>query len=504
MKRLLCATLDANKAYSVEVESSFIRALPGFSIVGLAQQSIQESRDRIKAALSSIEFKFPSQKITVNLSPSDLKKNGSHFDLGIALLIALQKDDIDFGDFYCFGELGLDGSIKSTNFIFPIILSLASLCKNLHVLVPKDDIELIASIPNINVYGVENLAEACEFFTNKDNMETKKINNVHPIFSNTLAIKDKKYIINDDFALDFSDIKGQESAKEAMMICAAGMHNVLLEGSPGCGKSMSIKRLRYILPPLSTEEILENTSNYLLSGDIVTFSKLRPFRTPHHTSSRPSIFGGGSSSEKIGEVGLAHNGILFFDEFPHFSKLVLESLREPLEDGHVLISRVNSKVDYKTEFLFAAAQNPCPCGNLFSDKKPCRCSDLEINRYKAKLSAPLLDRIDIYVQMDESKNEDKSNFTSAYMYKKIVDAFKKQIKRGQKKLNGKMGDFEVQKYCTMNNEATELLENATSRFGFSHRSIGKIKRVARSIADLEGFDIIDKSCVVKALKFRQR
>ncbi|MFV0482375.1 MAG: YifB family Mg chelatase-like AAA ATPase [Campylobacteraceae bacterium] len=505
MKRLLCATLESNKAYSIEVESAFVRALPSFSIVGLANQSIQESRDRIKAALNSIEFKFPAQKITVNLSPSDLKKEGSHFDLGIALLVALQKEAVNFRDFYIFGELGLDGSIKSTTSIFPIVLSLANSVKNLKVIVPNDISKLISSIPNIEVYALSTLHEAVLFFQEPEKQEEKKSTNTHPLFANPLIINDKIYIQNSDFSLDFKDIKGQEQAKNAIMIAAAGFHNILLEGSPGCGKSMSIKRLQYILPPLSIEELLEITANSSLNGEISDFSPLRPFRSPHHTSSRPSIFGGGSNfGAKIGEVAIAHNGILFFDEFPHFAKQILESLREPLEDNQVLISRVNSKVCYKTKFLFAAAQNPCPCGNLFSQKRVCKCSDLEIQRYKSKISSPVLDRIDLYVQMDESLIEDKSELDSAKMYAKVLNAFKMQKNRNQEELNGKMSDKEMKRVCGLNKEADEVLANANARFGLSHRSIGKIKRVARTIADLDEKEMIDKTSILKALSFRQR
>ncbi|MDR0407300.1 MAG: YifB family Mg chelatase-like AAA ATPase [Campylobacteraceae bacterium] len=505
MKRLLCATLEANTAHSVEVESTFVRALPSFSIVGLAQQSIQESRDRIKAALGSINFKFPSQKITVNLSPSDLPKYGSHFDLGVALLVALQKESVDFGNFYCFGELGLDGSIKSTVSIFPLILSLASRLKNLSVVVPSESMKLVASIPNIKVYGIKNLQEAVEFFQNAEFRESRLVKSMHEIFKNSITIADKIYIVNDDFELDFADIKGQAHAKEAMMIAASGMHNILLEGSPGCGKSMSIKRLLYIMPPLEIDEILQNAANRSLSGEGTVFEKLRPFRAPHHTSSRPSIFGGGSNfGAKIGEVALAHNGILFFDEFPYFSKQILESLREPLEDGQVLISRVNSKICYETKFLFAAAQNPCPCGNLFSNIKPCKCSDIDIQRYKAKISTPLLDRIDIYVQMDESGIEDISNMSSKQMRANVLNAFIAQKRRGQKELNGKMDDKSIERFCKMTDDAKEILKNAAMRFGLSHRGVGKLKKVARTVADLDEADLINKTHMLKSLSFRQR
>jgi magnesium chelatase family protein len=502
MKRLLCATLDANSAQSVEVESTFVRALPSFSITGLATQSIQESRDRIKAALGAIGYKFPSQKITVNLSPSDLSKSGSHFDLGIAVLVALQKEKADFGKFYVFGELGLDGSVKATVSIFPLVLSLAARVKDLHVLVPTECLELVASIPHIRAFGVAHLREAVEFFA--EPQTRKEAVSSSEVLRDAITIEGRTYIPNSDFSLDFADVKGQNRAKEAMMIAAAGMHNLLLEGSPGCGKSMCIKRLLYIMPPLELSEMLQSAANRSLGGEETAFRALRPFRSPHHTSSRPSIFGGGTQGAKIGEVALAHNGILFFDEFPHFSKQVLESMREPLEDMRVLISRVNSKVCYDTKFIFAAAQNPCPCGNLFSSIKPCKCSDLEIQRYKSRISAPILDRIDIYVQMDESGSEDASTLTSAQMRERVMGAFGAQKSRAQSELNGKMSDEDIEKFCVMDEEADEALRGAAARFGFSHRAIGKVKKVARTIADLDGCARIEKSHLMRALAFRQR
>ncbi|MDR0666985.1 MAG: ATP-binding protein, partial [Campylobacteraceae bacterium] len=357
----------------------------------------------------------------------------------------------------------------------------------------------------VKAYGVDTLQEAVEFFTDAETRDEKEGKNTHELFQNSMQIAGKTYIINNDFALDFADIKGQAHAKEAMMIAAAGMHNVLLEGSPGCGKSMSIKRLLYIMPPLEVGEILQNAANRSLGGENTVFSRLRPFRSPHHTSSRPSIFGGGSAfGAKIGEVALAHNGVLFFDEFPHFSKQVLESLREPLEDGHVLISRVNSKICYDTKFIFAAAQNPCPCGNLFSNVKPCKCSDTDIQRYKAKISAPLLDRIDIYVQMDESGVDDVSDINSKQMHASVLKAFTMQKERGQEELNGKMDDKAIERFCILNDEANDILKNAAARFGLSHRGVGKIKKIARTIADLDGADLIDKTHILKSLSFRHR
>ena len=503
VKHAKCATLNFNKALEVSVESSFVRALPGFSIVGMADQSIQESRERIKSALSSVNFQFPAQKITINLSPSDLKKEGSHFDLVIALLIATQKEKLTCKDFFVFGELGLDGHIKKTTAIFPIILSLASTHKNLQVLVPKEILTKIQQIPGIKAFGVDTLEEALLFFKEKRFERVDETVQSEKLFENSLTIQGKTYFYPPSFELDFADVQGQTRAKRAMLISAAGMHNILLEGSPGCGKSMSIKRLRYILPPQSIEEILTSNAYWSMNEEDEELSPLRTFRSPHHTSSKPSIFGGGSSHAKAGEIALAHNGVLFFDEFPNFSKTVLESLREPLEDHKVLISRVNSKISYETKFLFAAAQNPCPCGNLLSQSHECRCSQLDLNRYKNRISEPIMDRIDMYVQMGEETSQEKGS-SSKEMFAQVLKAFVAQKERGQKELNGKMNEQETLHFCTLDDEASQTLEMAKNRFGLSHRAHQKILKISRSIADLAGCEKITKEHLLEALSFRKR
>ncbi len=500
MKLIKCATLDIDKAKTVEVESTFARALPGFSIVGLANTSIQESKDRVKSALTHYQYKFPPQKIVISLSPSDLKKEGSHFDLSFALSVALQKESVDFGDIFVFGELGLNGKVKDTNLIFPIILSLAKENKIKKVLIPKESFEKISKIPSLNIAVCDTLEEAIEFFKNNPkNFKTSK-----ELDSNHIIINGERYYFQENFPLDFIDVKAQEVAKRASLISACGMHNILFEGSPGCGKSMCAKRIRYILPPMSLEEILENARLRSINSEDVDFTPVRNFRSPHHTSSRPSIFGGGSSKAMMGEVSLANNGILFFDEFPHFQKSVLESLREPLEDHKVLISRVNSKVSYETKFLFVAAQNPCPCGNLLSSTKECRCSELEIQRYKNRLSEPLLDRIDIFVQMDEISNRDKASIGSKEMFEIVKKVFIKQKNRGQKELNGKLNDKDTEKFCKLNEEEKDVLQNAVVKFGLSQRGINKVLRVARTIADIEGNEYIKKRDLLEALSYRRR
>ncbi len=494
--------MDGHEAKVVDVEVAFVRALPSFAIVGLAQTSIQESKERIKSALNAIEFKFPPQKVTVNLSPSDLRKEGSHFDLPIALLIALQKSDFEFEEFMAFGELGLDGKLKDTSTLFAIILSLAKDNLIKKVIIPKQSLEKVSKIPNLEIYPCEDLEEAIAIFSNPKTMQ-KVISGESLEFSH-IEINRKKYYFTNQFPLDFKEVKGQERAKRASLIASAGMHNILFEGSPGCGKSMSAKRIPFILPPVSLDEILEKAKLDAIEGKEPDFRPIRQMRSPHHTSTRASIFGGGSKNAKTGEVSLAHNGILFFDEVPHFPKTILESLREPLEDYQVLISRVNTKIRYETKFLFIAAMNPCPCGNLLSIQKECKCSELEINRYKKRLSAPLLDRIDLYVQMGEVQPNDKPSMSSSEMFESVKKAFVLQHERGQSELNGKLDDKEIQKYCQLDDKNQEILNSATTRFELSQRGINKTLKVARTIADLEAHEHIQKSDILEALQYRFR
>ncbi len=376
MKIIKSATLDSIEATIIDVEATFTKGMPSFTIVGMVSTSINESKDRVKSALLLNDFKFPPLKITINLSPSELNKKGSHFDLPIALQVALfDEKKISFDDFFFFGELALDGTIKDTSHIFAIVLSLAKKGELKKVVTSLESAKKLGNIPNIDVYIVNTLNNAIEFIKSKekDNYLYEK----EEIKYEVLNLKDEQYF--------------------AALICAAGNHNFLMEGSPGCGKSMIAKRLQYILAPMNLEEILEKAKLQALDLKDVDFSPIRAFRNPHHSSTKSSIFGGGSSNAKMGEVALSNHGVLFFDELPHFPSNILEALREPLEDNKILISRVNSKILYETKFIFVSAMNPCPCGNKLSSVKECRCSDFEVQRYKNRLSEPFLDRIDLYV-----------------------------------------------------------------------------------------------------------
>ena len=502
MKIIKSASLDTLDAISIDVESTFTKGLPSFTIVGMVSTNISESKDRVKSALLTNEFKFPPLKITINLSPSEIKKSGSHFDLAIALQIALYQEKINLSDFYVFGELALDGKIKDTSSIFPIVLSLVKQGFLKKVLVCKDSAKKLSNIPNIEIYCVDNLSLAIDFF--KSSTKEEYLYKKEELDYKTLTINNEQYYYETGYKDDFDDVIGQDMAKYAALISACGNHNIIFEGSPGCGKSMISKRLRYILPPMSLDELLEKAKLQSLDFKEVDFIPLRAFRNPHHSSTKSSIFGGGSSIAKIGEVALSNNGILFFDELPHFSKSVLEALREPLEDNKILISRVNSKVLYDTKFLFIAALNPCPCGNLLSSVKECRCNELEIQRYKNRLSEPFLDRIDLYVVMNDSFNDNKKTVTSQELHKNVIEVFKIQKSRGQKELNGKLSDEEIKKYCILDDEANSIFEKAVLNFSLSFRSMNKVLKVARTIADLNKNELIEKNDLLQALNFRRR
>ncbi|QOP42260.1 YifB family Mg chelatase-like AAA ATPase [Sulfurimonas marina] len=502
MKKISCATLEGIEARVVDVECTLTKGLPSFSIVGLASTAITEAKERIKSALLSNEYKFPPKRITFLLAPSEMNKSGSHFDLSMALLILLNDAEEDFHDWFVFGELGLDGSVKENIQLYPLILSLANQNLIQKAIVPKEALDKLQKIPNVTFFGVESLNEAVALLKEQENLTFENQSNELP-YPNFEIDKEKFYYIK-EYKEDFYDVKGQEVAKRASIIAAAGFHNIILEGSPGCGKSMIANRLRYILPALKNSEILEIAKLDVLEGDEPTFKPHRGFKNPHHSSTSASIFGGGSHKAKIGEVGLAHNGILFFDELPHFSKNVLESLREPMQDGKIRISRVNSKVNYPANFLFVGAMNPCPCGNLLDAKKECRCNELDIQRYKNRLSDPFLDRVDINVVMQNVAANDQPSYSSKEMHKMVLEAqiFAKQ--RGQKSFNGKMSDEEIEQFCKMEEEVKPILDMAINRFSLSFRSIKKIQKVARTIADLEQSTLITKEHMLEALSYRRR
>jgi len=501
VNRLSCATLDGVNAQVIEVEATFTKGLPGFAVVGLASSDIQEAKERVKSALLTNAFIFPPLKITVGLFPSEGKKSGSHFDLALALLVALNKKSFEEEGLFVFGELGLDGRVKSSSMIFPIILSLKEKGRIKRAIVPKEAIPYLSHISGVDFIAVETLKETIllvgkgEFKANVKQFEydAKKV-----------IIKSIPYYYETSYESNFLDVKGQMVAKRAALIAAAGMHNLFMEGNPGCGKSMIAKRIKDILPPMQEKELLSIAKHQFLDGQTPSFKAIRPMRSPHHTATSASIFGGGSGQAKIGEVALANHGILFFDEIPHFSKQVLEAMREPLSDRKVHIARVNAKIEYEADIMFVSAQNPCPCGNLLSKVKACRCSEMEIKRYANKLSDPFLDRIDLFVVMQEVQSDDKSDVSSEAMHQAVLDAFSMQKRREQKRLNGKLLENEIEKYCILDEHANKILESAIGKFALSHRSIASLKKIGRTIADLNKHESIEKKDILEALSYRRR
>ena len=502
MKKVKCATYEALDAKVVDVEVSLTKGLPSFTIIG-APSSIEKSREKIKSALLSSDFKFPPKRISALLAPSDLVKNGSQFDLAIALLICMQDMQDELDDWFVFGELGLDGSVKESQQIYPLILSLANQSLVQKAIVPFEALEKLSKIPDVAFYGVKSLSEALEVLQNQSVAKPNSFSNhdEYPFYE----IDGEKFYYLKEYDEDFLDVKGQDIAKRAALISATGFHNIILEGSPGCGKSMIASRLRYILPAMKMDEILDKAKIQALESREVEFKPRRGMTTTHCSATPASVLGGGSGAQaKIGDVSIANNGILFFDELPHFSKSILEALREPMQDNQIRISRVSQKNIYAANFLFIGAMNPCPCGNLLNQDKECRCNELEIQKYKNRLSEPFLDRVDLHVVMQNVSVSDKPSLSSKEMHKMVLEANIFAKRRGQKSLNAKMSDIEIEQFCRLQDDAKAVLDMATQNFALSFRSIKKVQKVARTIADLEASAMIEKRHILEALSYRRR
>lgn len=486
----------------IVIEVNISEGLPKFDVVGLPDQAVNEAKERVIAAINNSDRFFPPKRITINLAPADLKKTGSMYDLAFALGILSSSAQIFFSDFMektiILGELALDGSVREVKGIFSMLLNAKELGIT-NAVIPFNNMEEANIIEGLNIYPVKTLKEAI------DAIEGKKA----PIVS------EGKFNFNsdEDESIDFSDVKGQEYAKRAAMIAAAGGHNFIMIGSPGCGKTLIAKRIPTILPPLTFEEALEVTkiySSYGLLSKNVPIVKKRPFRIPHHTSSYVSLVGGGRNI-KAGEITLAHNGVLFLDEFVEFQSSALQTLREPMEEKTITISRANGSISFPANFTLIAAMNPCPCGYYGDEKHTCRCSDIARKKYIAKLSGPILDRIDISIEVravDYAKMTSKADGESSASMRKIVtEARKRQEKRFKENSltifsNSSMGIKETEKFCILDNKARNLLNMAMERFSMSARSYNKILKVSRTIADLENKDIIQAEHVTEALQYR--
>lgn len=494
------------KGIEIEVEVNIAdKGFPGFGIVGLASKAVEEAKERVKTAIINSDINFPNAKITINLAPADLPKDGSCYDLPISVGILASMGELILPKerSYFYGELSLDGSLRHTRGVFLLAL-LAKEEGIKKIYVPRMSANEASVIEGVEVYPVDNLKNLIKHLNGERKIEPLKTINVQDIFDD----------INPDF--DFSEILGQEQAKRALEIAAAGGHNVFMMGPPGSGKTMLSRAIPGILPNLSEKESLEVTKIFSITGNIPPGGSLirqRPFRSPHHTTSQIGLIGGGSNP-KPGEVSLAHRGVLFLDEFPEFGRNSLEALRQPLEDGFVSICRASGSVTFPAQFMLIAAANPCQCGYLGDPKKECRCSPWQILNYRKKLSGPIMDRIDLHLTVPAvdvnhlmiGKNEINNNEKSEVIRKRVVEARKIQSERFKNlnhiHSNSDMKNSHLKEFSNLTGQANLLLKQAVNKFNLSARVYFRLIKVARTIADLDKSIEIKENHIAEALQYR--